>query len=60
MFKPVDANMDFVEMEKKWLKHWYEKGVVNKYLKKNKDSKKYYSSLDGPITANNPMGVHHA
>jgi isoleucyl-tRNA synthetase len=60
MFKPVDANMDFVEMEKKWLKHWYEKGIDKKYREKNSKSDKYYSSLDGPITANNPMGVHHA
>jgi len=47
-------------MEKKWLKHWYEKGIVSKYLAKNRNSKKYFSFLDGPITANNPMGVHHA
>ncbi|GIW64853.1 MAG: isoleucine--tRNA ligase [Patescibacteria group bacterium] len=60
MFKPIADNHNFIEMEKNWLKHWYEKGVVNKYLKKNKDSKKYFSFLDGPITANNPMGVHHA
>lgn len=60
MFKPVDANHDFIAMEKKWLKHWYEDGVVDKYLHKNNKSKKYFSFLDGPITANNPMGVHHA
>ncbi len=60
MFKPVDPNTNFPEMEKKWLKHWYEKGIVNKYLSKNNSSKKYFSFLDGPITANNPMGVHHA
>ena len=41
MFKPVDANHDFIAMEKKWLKHWYENGVVDKYLHKNKKSKKY-------------------
>src|SRR3990167_4573202 len=60
MFKPVDPNVNFPEMEKKWLKEWYEKGVVNKYLKKNSKSTKTFSFLDGPITANNPMGVHHA
>lgn len=47
-------------MEKKWLKHWYEKEIVNKYLHKNDQSDQYFSFLDGPITANNPMGVHHA
>ncbi len=60
MFKPVEANQNFIEMEKKWLKVWYEKGLIKKYLLKNKDSKKTFSFLDGPITANNPMGVHHA
>ncbi len=60
MFKPVDNNQNFPEMEKKWLKHWYGKGIVKKYLDKNKKSQKYFSFLDGPITANNPMGVHHA
>ncbi len=60
MFNPVDEKMNFPEMEKKWLKHWYEKGIDKKYREKNKNSKKYFSFLDGPITANNPMGVHHA
>ena len=60
MFKQIDNNINFPEMEKKWLKHWYEKGIVKKYLKKNAKSKKYFSFLDGPITSNNPMGVHHA
>jgi isoleucyl-tRNA synthetase len=60
MFKPVDPKINFPEMEKKWLKHWYENGIDKKYREKNKDSKKYFSFLDGPITANNPMGVHHA
>ncbi|MFA6017491.1 MAG: isoleucine--tRNA ligase [Patescibacteria group bacterium] len=60
MFKPVNLNENFPEMEKKWLKHWYEKGIDKKYREKNSKSDKYFSFLDGPITANNPMGVHHA
>ncbi len=60
MFKPIDKDTNFPAMEKKWLKHWYEKGIVKKYLHKNDRSEKYFSFLDGPITANNPMGVHHA
>ncbi|MFN4212536.1 MAG: isoleucine--tRNA ligase [Microgenomates group bacterium] len=60
MFKPIENNINFPTMEKKWLKHWYDKGIVKKYLQKNKNSKKRFSFLDGPITANNPMGVHHA
>lgn len=50
----------FVELEKKWLEEWEEKGIVKKYIEKNNDSKERYSFQDGPITANNPMGVHHA
>lgn len=60
MFKPVDANINFPEMEKRWLTHWYKNGIVQKYLHKNDSSKTYFSFMDGPITANNPMGVHHA
>jgi len=59
-FDPVDANVDFPKMEKKILDEWYKKGIVKKYLTRNKNSKKYFSFMDGPITANNPMGVHHA
>ncbi|HET7098936.1 MAG TPA: isoleucine--tRNA ligase [Patescibacteria group bacterium] len=59
-FNPVDTNVNFPEMEKGILADWYKKGVVKKYLAKNKNSKKYFSFMDGPITANNPMGVHHA
>ncbi len=59
-FDSVDTKAKFSELEKKLLDDWYKKGVVKKYLHKNKSSKKYFSFLDGPITANNPMGVHHA
>lgn len=60
MLKKVESNIDFVAMEKKWLSHWYKNGIVHRYLSKNKNSDTYFSFLDGPITANNPMGVHHA
>jgi len=59
-FDSVDSKPDFPKLEKDLLKKWYKNGVVDKYLNKNKDSDKYFSFLDGPITANNPMGVHHA
>ena len=59
-FKPVTPQVNFPELEKEILKWWYENGVVQKYLTSNQDSKKKFSFLDGPITANNPMGVHHA
>src|SRR3989344_2131812 len=59
-FKPVDPKRNFVEMEKRLLDYWHKEGIVKKYLKKNSKNKKRFSFLDGPITANNPMGVHHA
>jgi isoleucyl-tRNA synthetase len=60
MFKPVTPKVDFVEIEKKILDWWQKSGILEKYLQKNKNSKVKFSFLDGPITANNPMGVHHA
>ena len=60
MFKPVEANPDFVAMEKRLLEKWEKNKIVDQYLHKNKNSKKTFSFQDGPITANNPMGVHHA
>ncbi len=60
MLKPVPQNPNFPELEHKLLDYWYGSGIVKKYLTKNKDSKKTFSFLDGPITANNPMGAHHA
>ncbi|MFH1827480.1 MAG: isoleucine--tRNA ligase [bacterium] len=60
MLKKVIGQFDFIEMEKKWLNYWKDNGIVKKYLNKNNASKHYFSFMDGPITANNPMGVHHA
>ena len=59
-FDPIDPKPDFPKMERELLDHWYKDGIVDKYLNKNKNSEKYFSFQDGPITANNPMGVHHA
>ena len=59
-FKPVKPQVNFVELEKAALKRWYDKGIVEKYLHRNDNSEEKFSFLDGPITANNPMGVHHA
>ena len=50
---------NFPENENKILKFWQENKIFEKLREKNK-GKKRWSFLDGPITANNPMGVHHA
>ncbi|MEE9285169.1 MAG: class I tRNA ligase family protein, partial [Dehalococcoidia bacterium] len=60
MFKPVNAKTDFPAMEREILAWWHRHGIVQQYLRRNEASPKRYSFIDGPITANNPMGVHHA
>src|SRR3990172_4897935 len=61
MFKEVNTKQDFPQLEAGLVKSWFKKdGVVEKYLKKNNSQKDKFSFIDGPITANNPMGVHHA
>ena len=59
-FDNVNSKPDFPAEERRLLDHWYKTGIVKKYLKKNINSPKRFSFLDGPITANNPMGIHHA
>ncbi len=59
-FKPVSPAVDFAKLEEELLEKWKETGLVDKYLHRNDSSKNRFSFLDGPITANNPMGVHHA
>lgn len=59
-FKPVSSQVDFPAMERELLAWWYESGVIDKYLHRNDNAKDNFSFIDGPITANNPMGVHHA
>ena len=60
MFKTVSPQVNFPKLEKEILEKWEKEKIVDKYLHKNDFSKKKFSFLDGPITANNPMGVHHA
>ena len=59
LFKKVKNQVDFVKLEHDILKFWKENDIFNKLVQKNK-GKKTWSFMDGPITANNPMGVHHA
>src|ERR1700740_1583139 len=59
MYKAVPRVPDFPAMEREILRFWEEKGIFQKLRAKNADGPKW-SFLDGPITANNPMGVHHA
>ena len=60
MFEPVSSKVDFPALEREILEWWRENDILQKYLRRNEDSSSRYSFIDGPITANNPMGVHHA
>ena len=60
MFDPVSSKVDFPALEREILAFWEENGIVEKYLSRNEGAEKRASFIDGPITANNPMGVHHA
>lgn len=59
MFQNVDLEPRFPELEHRVLELWKATNAfaVRRALNKGK---KHWSFLDGPITANNPMGVHHA
>ena len=59
MFKEVKSGLNFPEMENRILDFWEENDSFSKLREKNKGNKSW-SFFDGPITANNPMGVHHA
>jgi len=53
-FKEISSKLDFPQLEKGILSFWKENKILEKYLKRNQKSKKKFSFLDGPITANNP------
>ncbi len=59
MMKEVSSKVDFIALEHEMLKFWEEEDIFNK-LRAQNAGKPRWSFLDGPITANNPMGVHHA
>ena len=46
-------------MERELLRFWEENRIFDKLRRQTADGPRW-SFLDGPITANNPMGVHHA
>ena len=58
MFQKV-ADAEFIKGEHEVLKFWTERSIFAR-LQQQIAGRKTWSFLDGPITANNPMGVHHA
>ena len=62
LFQPVTAptRVDYPLLEEATQRSWNENNILEKYLHRNDASEKRWSFIDGPMTANNPMGVHHA
>jgi isoleucyl-tRNA synthetase len=58
-FDKVDTQVDFPAQERAILEFW-ERTQAFEQLRQQNRGKPKWSFLDGPITANNPMGVHHA
>jgi isoleucyl-tRNA synthetase len=59
VFEPVPTTPDLSRSEEDVLDFWRESAAFEK-LQAKVAGKPRWSFLDGPITANNPMGVHHA
>src|ERR1043165_1871294 len=58
-FRKVSTETDFPAIEREILEFWRQTSAFERRREKN-SGKPPWSFLDGPITANNPMGVHHA
>ena len=59
MFRPVSTKPDLIAQEHELLARWAERRTFAR-LRAQVAGGPRWSFLDGPITANNPMGVHHA
>jgi isoleucyl-tRNA synthetase len=57
-FQKVPNKVDFSAQELELLKFWKENQSFEKMVAIHKGQPRW-SFIDGPITANNPMGVHH-
>jgi isoleucyl-tRNA synthetase len=58
-FAPVARSLDLPSLEHEVLRLWDERQTFARLREQNAGHERW-SFLDGPITANNPMGVHHA
>ena len=57
-FTEIPPKVDFPAQEREVLKFWKDSRAFEKMLALHK-GQPHWSFIDGPITANNPMGVHH-
>ena len=58
MFR-TPGQLDFVAIARTTLAFWERERVFARLVAQNRGGPRF-SFLDGPITANNPMGIHHA
>ncbi len=58
--KKENSSLNYVKMEEGILDFWQKSNVFEKLKEKNKKTGKYFATLDGPITANYNMALHHA
>ena len=59
MYRDVPSTFSLPELEQRILAFWAENKTFDALRKKNANGPRW-SFIDGPITANNEMGVHHA
>jgi len=59
MFTPLPNVPDHPALEREVLERWQRERTFDRLREQNAGGPRF-SFIDGPITANNPMGVHHA
>src|SRR6266511_1379947 len=58
-FSPLPAVPDHSALEREILAWWDRERIFEQLRDQNRGGERWHF-LDGPITANNPMGIHHA
>jgi len=59
VFAPLPDKPDHTSLELEILERWERERTFERLRERNRGGPRF-SFIDGPITANNPMGVHHA
>jgi len=58
-FEQIDDKVDIPALEREVMAFWEKNQIYDKRVKAQ-EGRPTWSFIDGPITSNNPMGVHHA
>src|ERR1017187_683489 len=59
MFEAFEGVPNYPEFEEQILRFWEDSGIFDRLREQTRQGEPWQFQ-DGPITANNPMGVHHA